>query len=314
MSSNLIANPFEMKRDVNGKLIPPDFLDAEIPNAPVVPTVDQVRSSGVVQEPQEDQQEETLEQPQTIEEVADKAEEVASVEGKQPTRMSRPPKEHNLRRLREDLERERSEKELMAREIEMYRRTGYNNQNTDQVRGYAPEPRSSEADINEVSIGDDDLVEGKHLKKIIQQMQAKIDNSNQQYAQQVQQSHQAALEMQLKSQYPDFDSVVNQGNLKDLAAAYPELASTIYASKDLRSQAVTAYTMIKNLGINQEAQEDTYMADRERVKKNAAKPRPSTSTAATHTSPLSQASTFAGDLTPALKAQMVREMEQFRQR
>jgi hypothetical protein len=236
----------------------------------------------------------------------------APAQNGQASKRQSPPKEHNLRRLREELERERAERDLMAREIEMLRRVGGNGPQNTQQRQYAPEVAEEVPDLH---IGDDDLVEGKHLKQYVQQLQKQLRANAQQYQQQTAQAQQAALEIQLKSQYPDFDQVVSQGNLKDLAAAYPELAATIHSSPDLRSQAVTAYTMIKNLGIDQQQPEaDQYMADRERIKRNAAKPRPASSAAPTHSSPLSKASAFAGELTPALKAQLAREMEEFRRR
>lgn len=312
MSENQIPHPFEMKRDAQGKFIPPDFVNSPVAG-PTVPTIDQAISQPEsYQEPgQEPAEESSADQENPQDENTVEAAPIASVEKLERPSPRSPAKEDNLRRLREKNERIEAERDLMARELEMYRRAQGTHQNTAPKQQQEPEHiHEEEPDLN---IGDDDLVEGKHLKKIIQQMQHKMNANNQQYAQSIAQSQQAQLEVQLKAQYPDFDAIVNQGNLKDLAAAYPELASTIYASKDLRSQAVTAYTMIKNLGINQQ-QDDPYEADKVRVKANAAKPRPSSSSSVTHASPLSQASSFSGGLTPELKAQMIKEMEQFRSR
>jgi hypothetical protein len=318
MSKNAIEHPFEIKKDpVTGKVIPPDFLESTV-SGPTVAPVGQLSISPPVAS---DVQSESVEPEPYAEESSEEVSQVAQSEIPQKVdesdpqqKRSSPPKEHNLRRLREELERERAERDIMARELEILRRVGVNNQQVAQSR-YQPQEQVEE--IQDLNIGDDDLVEGKHLKQYVQQMQKQLKTNAYQYQQHMQQASQAALEIQLKAQYPDFDQVVNQGNLKDLAAAYPELAATIHSSPDLRSQAVTAYTMIKNLGIDQvqdQSQGDQYMADKERIKKNAAKPRPASSAAPTHSSPLSKASAFSGDLTPALKAQLVREMEEFRRR
>ncbi len=314
MSENPINHPFEMKRDAKGNFIPPDFVNAEI-EGPTVPTVNQVLSGASIAEPEEHiEEQESLESPQNVEQAGiQEAAESAPVEARGRDKVTPTPKEHNLRRLREELERERSEKDFMARELEMLRRVGGTTHSDRSIRADRTEVTVDEVEIPDIQIGDDDLVEGKHLKQYVQQMQKQMNATKQQYAQQAAQSYNASLEIQLKAQYPDFDQVVSQANLKDLAALHPELAATLNNSPDLRTQAVSAYTMIKNLGIDQD-QGDPYMADKEKIKKNSAKPRPSNSVTPTHGSPLAQAGAFSGELTPALRKQLQTEMEQFRRR
>jgi hypothetical protein len=316
MSENPILHPFEMKRDARGKFIPPDFVDAPI-EGPTVPTVNQVLSGTLLEQEtvmDSESPEENLESPQNVEQAGiQEATESAPVETRSRDKAPAAPKEHNLRRLREELERERSEKDLMARELEMLRRVGGTTHSDRTTRADRAQVPVDEVEIPDIEIGDDDLVEGKHLKQYVQQMQRQMNATKQQYAQQAATAYNASLEVQIKSQYPDFDQVVSQANLKDLAALYPELAATLNTSPDLRTQAVSAYTMIKNLGIDQD-QGDPYMADKEKIKKNAAKPRPSNSVTPTHGSPLAQAGAFSGELTPALRKQLQTEMEQFRRR
>jgi len=309
---NQIEHPFEMQKDEKGNFIPPDFVNAKITNPPVVPTVTQyasgssVSSEEVVAEPAglDVREEEAIEQSESPQEV----EEAPSVV--QP-KAKYPPKEHNLRALREKSERLEAERALMVQEIEMYRRASSGSQSTNPPRQAMQSATPEEVEVPDINIGDDDLVEGKHLKQYVQQIQRQLKASTQQYAQQAAAAQQSALEIQIKNQYPDFDEVVNEGNLKDLRALHPELAASIYASQDLRNQAVTAYTMIKNLGIQHE---ENYMADKERVKKNSVKPRPSSTATTTSSSPLGQAGNFSNGLTPELQKQLLREMADARSR
>ena len=120
--------------------------------------------------------------------------------------------------------------------------------------------------------------------------------------------------MRLKTQYPDFDNIVSRENLESLRLAYPEIAQTINSSSDLYSQAVSAYTMIKKLGIGVE---DSFIEEKAAIQRNAAKPKPLASINPQQgDSPLSKANAFAtsGKLTDELKAQMLKEMNEFRNR
>lgn len=195
----------------------------------------------------------------------------------------------NFRALREKaarIERERDEAMRRLQELESSRA-----------------PQDEDYSIN---LGDDDLAEGKHLSKVqkqIKQLEAKLKAAEQQ-------SSITLAEARLKAQYPDFDAVVSKENVEALRLMYPELASTINSSSDIYNTAVSAYTMIKKLGIHQE---DAYAQDRERAQRNAAKPRPLTSVNPQQgDSPLSHANAFANGLTDELKAQLLKEMMEAR--
>jgi hypothetical protein len=162
-------------------------------------------------------------------------------------------------------------------------------------------------------IGDDDLVDGKSLKKIVQSIQRKVSQTSSTYAQQAAINHQNTVSLQLRSQYPDIDSVVSTENLRDLEAAYPDLFTTISSNPDLKSKAVAAYTMIKNLGIHQEDVAANYQPAKDKMRQNMAKPRPSSSVSPSQSSPLSHAGTMMGDLTPDMKKAIWRKMNELRQ-
>jgi len=154
----------------------------------------------------------------------------------------------------------------------------------------------------------DSLAEGKHLSIV----DKKIKRLEKQLKQYEQQSSLSATEIKLKTQYPDFDNVVSADNLNNLRSMYPEIAHTINSSSDLYSKAVAAYTMIKRLGIS--PQEDIYKQEKELAQRNAAKPKSLASISPQQgDSPLSKANAFAnGTLTDELKAQMWKEMNQYR--
>jgi hypothetical protein len=121
-----------------------------------------------------------------------------------------------------------------------------------------------------------------------------------------QQSQLQTTEARLKAQYPDFDSVVSRENVELLKDRHPEIAYTLQQGQDLYATGVSAYTLIKKLGIQQE---QTYEVDKQLAQRNAAKPRPLTSVAPQQgDSPLSRANAFANGLTDELKIQLRKEM------
>ncbi|HTJ49071.1 MAG TPA: hypothetical protein VL443_06415 [Cyclobacteriaceae bacterium] len=167
-----------------------------------------------------------------------------------------------------------------------------------------------EEEEEEISVDADALVEGKHLSKVSKHIK-KLEQQLHQYQQQ---SSLQATELRLKTQYPDFDSVVSRDNLESLRLAYPEIASTINSSSDLYSKAVSAYTMIKKLGINGDT--ESFEEEKAIIHKNVSKPKPSAVLNPQQSeSPMSKVNAFAkGPLTDELKAQMLREMNQYRNR
>ena len=188
----------------------------------------------------------------------------------------------NFRALREKaerVERERNELAAQLREIEIVKQ------------------RSLSEKEDDVSVAPDDLVEGKHLNK---------------YDKKIKEIESRLVENQLRSQYSDFDKVVSPENIKMLSETNPAIAQTLRANTDLYSQAVTAYTLIKNLGIYQE---DTYGSDRDKVARNNAKPRPLASVSPQQgDSPLSKANAFADGLTDELKQSLYKEMLEARKK
>ncbi len=155
----------------------------------------------------------------------------------------------------------------------------------------------------DLGLGENDLAEGKHLTKV----QREIVALKKELSQYKQQTAQQVTESRIKAQYPDFDRVVSQENIRALQQQFPEIANTLNSSTDLYSTAVSAYTMIKKLGIVQEPNYNT--PDKIQAMKNLAKPRPLASLSPQQgDSPLSHANAFANGLTEDLKKQLAKEM------
>lgn len=183
----------------------------------------------------------------------------------------------------------RQAKEAAEHERDTYRR---------QLESQRQQPQPQK----QIVLGDDDLVEGRHIKAADERYK-KIEN----------QLRQELTETRLKVQYPDFDSVVNSDTVAQLKTAYPELAATLSQSTDFYNTGASAYTLIKKLGIYDGKD---HSSNQKIVQDNSAKPRPLSSVSPQQgESALSHANAFAkGPLTPELKKKMYQEMMESRRR
>ena len=177
-------------------------------------------------------------------------------------------KDYNFSRLREEQEKLKKERDEYARKLQEY----------EQNKAY--ESEDDDLDPYEKKLRD--------LERKVQEFQTVSATQN--------------TELKLKSEYPDFYNVVNDKNIAALRKQYPEIAATIQSSNDLYTKAVSAYTLIKRLGVNQSEHSA-------KVNENTSKPRPSSSISPQESnSPLTNANAFANGLTPELKKQLYREM------
>lgn len=185
-----------------------------------------------------------------------------------------------------------------------------------QMQAQKPEqPVVQEPEEEAFTIEEDALVEGKHLKKVSQQLAAmkkQLKDYQKQAAEEHQRTAMSTTEMKLKAQYPDFDAVVCKENLMRLRDLEPELAHSINSNSDIYAKAVSAYKMIKKFGI---AVEDTFTEEKAMAQKNSVKPKPLASMSpAQGESPLSKANAFAnGKLTEDMKKALLKEMMESRQ-
>jgi adenylate cyclase class IV len=162
----------------------------------------------------------------------------------------------------------------------------------------------AKAESEEFTVGDDDIVEGKHLTKTIKEVRKLREEVRTYQAQAAAMS----VESRLRNSYNDFDKIVTADNIKKLGEQYPELAVSIDATHDLYDKAASVYTLIKKFGLNES---DPYMEEKQRVQANAVKPRPLASVSPQQgAGALDNANMFANGLTPELRARLNKEMDE----
>lgn len=158
----------------------------------------------------------------------------------------------------------------------------------------------------------DDYVEGKHLNEI----QKEMKKLRQELSQYQQTSATSVAEARLKAEFPDFDKVVSKENVEMLSVMEPELSETLKSSSsNIYSKAVTAYKMIKKLGI---ADDQDYSAEKRRIEENANKPRSVNTlgkSGSNPDSPLSNVNAFNnGTITEDEKKMLFKQMVESRKR
>lgn len=124
--------------------------------------------------------------------------------------------------------------------------------------------------------------------------------------------NEALTELKLKSEFPDFNKVVNHENLRKLKEQDPDLAMMIYNNPDLYKQSAVAYRAIKKMGIFDSQSE----RDKEVINNNRTKPRTITSMSPQEgaSGPLSHANIFSQGLTSDLKAQLWKQTNEARKK
>lgn len=282
---------FRLKYDGNGELIKDgtfeqlqSLAEQQVPiSAPISTPVSEPIQQFEEQQEYEDIQEEPVQE--QIEQVEQNKTKVA--------------REDNWERLRREkwlAERERDEAIQFA----------------EQLKNQYKQPKQQveiEEEDDDIQIGQDDLAEGKHLKSLnkkYKDLKKELNSYKQITAQQQQEQQLALTEARLKSKFPDFDSIVSSENLDKFRVQHPEIFNTISSSQDIYSKAVSAYTMIKNLGINKD---DSYLSEKAKAQINSAKPKPMNSIAPQRgSSPLSQANAFENGLTEPLRKKLLQEM------
>jgi len=270
---------FEVKYDVNGRVISSEPVYEEKPEPTVQEPVEEQAIEVASTEGSEDAVQSISETPELVQQVQAPKETDAA---------------KNFREMREAKARvERERDEAMRRLAELEARVS--------------KPAAPVEEDDEIRIGDDDLAEGKHLSKMARQVKRLRDEVKKQK----EQTEEQRVEAYIKNKYPDFDTVVSPDNVATLRAAYPELAYTLSQTKDLYAQAASAYTLMKKFGIHQDQPSSALavLNDKDKVAKNMAKPRPLTSVSPQQgDSPLSRANAFAEGLTPELSKQLLKEM------
>lgn len=175
----------------------------------------------------------------------------------------------------------------------------------------APQTQQQSDDELSFTLGNDDFVEGKHVKPVADVVK-KTRKELHEIREQLNYYKQQAAEQRLRAECPDVDKVLTPDNIAELARRMPALAQQINNTSDLYEKGRAAFDLIRSLGIYKE---DTYQPDKEIAHKNAAKPRPINSIAPQQgESALSHANAFAQGLTADLQKQLYKEMMEARKK
>jgi hypothetical protein len=191
-------------------------------------------------------------------------------------------KEKNFNRLRETKEQLERENRELKQSLNQH------------IQKATPQPVQQD---EELKIGDDDLVEGKVVKQLFRELK-NLKSSHEQ-------ERLSTIPERLKTKFSDFDRVVTQENIEKLKHSEPELYTSITSGSDLYAKGVSAYKTLKALGY---VEEDPYKAQKEVVQTNHN--RPVSAQAIRGQGALSEANMFAKGLTPELRVQLQKEMEE----
>jgi len=240
---------------------------------------------------------------------------ISETQGQQPTEstaqeqspLEQPPtlKEQNLRTMRERAE--AAERRLKDLENQM--------KQARESQSYQEQPRQRQAEPIQASetidVGDEELIEGKHLKKYVNSITQKYDRELQQIKSQNTIDN---AERTLRSRYPDADDVLSEDNVNNFKALYPEEFSSVMSNPDAYSRMKSAYTNIVNFGIS-ERREPTRDIDR-RLQENKTKPRSAAATPSTSgDTPLSRIGEFERRiLTPDMKDRILQNLNSVKEK
>lgn len=159
------------------------------------------------------------------------------------------------------------------------------------------EPPPAEDELDKMS--DDDIMTKAQAKKMAERMAKKVAEDV------LKQRDASTVDERLSTKLPDFADVVTKENIELLKQNEPELAMSLYHIPDPFQQGVAAYKMLKKLGIGAEVVKSQ---EKEKAQKNSQKPL--SVNAVTKQSAIGNAHLFENGLTPELKSQLWKEMQE----
>ena len=232
---------------------------------------------------------ETNTQEQTIESQEPEATEETTESTQEQTETSqsaKPTPQESFRQLRERTERAERERDDLSRRFKDIE---------DRQNQLAQASAAADPDY-----GDDDLIEGRHLKKERAAIKKELDGYRNKM-------EEISTESRLKNNYPDFEGIVTNHSIEQLRKLYPSIAASINSNPNLYEKAEAAYSAIKQFGLYERTE---FNKDKEIAQKNQQKPRTVSSLNPQQgETPLSRANAFANGLTPELERQLRKEVE-----
>lgn len=149
-------------------------------------------------------------------------------------------------------------------------------------------------------LSDDDIITVKQAKNINARIAREVAEEV------VREREVATVDERLKLRFPDFVDVVTKENFDLLKTQDPELAQSVYAlAQDPYAQGAAAYKLLKKTGIGDMSKNQPQKA---KALENSKKPVSVQSV--TKASAIGEAHKFENGLTPELKKELYREMQQ----
>ncbi len=189
------------------------------------------------------------------------------------------------RLLREKTEKAESERDQLYAYIKQQQ------DQQQQQQQQAAQPKEEEFDIN--TINDDDLLDGKQMKRMFAQQKRYNDQIKHDVNEQRIKSHEAVVESNLKTSFPDFDQVMTRDNITALREADPALARSLNMNPDLQDKAIATYNAVKRYGIYQGNSSSNNIAQTRKYSENSNKPHSSNSISPQRNNPLAKANEFS---------------------
>lgn len=178
-------------------------------------------------------------------------------------------KEYNLRVLREKAKAAEQRAEEASRRAEEERRARIEAE--ERYKDYSPRDnkntkREEPEEVYE-EIPDDELIEGRHLKKIEKRYRESLEKMRREAEEREREREKKEQIRQFEKEHPDAAQVLSRENLDVLASIYPHDYASAFSNPSDYSKLQTAYNQIKRYGIMEEVESN------ERIDKNLSKPR-----------------------------------------
>lgn len=155
--------------------------------------------------------------------------------------------EDNSQELRKQEAEERNWRAMRQRQKEMEMELRHKNEMIEQLT--KSQQRSQPQVVEEPEEPDDDYIPAGKVKGIARKTVQPLEQKIQQLEAKIAQQEQQKLLQSLRSQYPDFDDVVNIETLEMLEKLEPELAATIAEFKDPYKMGIQSYKYIKAMNL-----------------------------------------------------------------
>ena len=164
-------------------------------------------------------------------------------------------------------------------------------------------PQNGQSEEDDLAkLADDDIVTAKQARSLAQKMARQVADEA------IKAREATTVDERVKNRFSDFDDVVTKENIDLLKQQDPELAQSLYAlAHDPYAQAVAAYKLLKRTGIGDMAKNQPSKA---KALENSKKPVSVQSV--TKSSAIGNAHSFENGLTPELRKQLQKEMDEAR--